>query len=164
LALTSSGVVLAGIWPTEPGPGVYRQLWESSDGGASSTVAWNNEDAPSFTPFGVAANGNDDLFLWGWGTTYGILRRADGESAFAEHGAGLTSWAAFVSDLVVTPGDGLLVATQDGVYYAADGVNFVAFNDDLPAGAKATWVAVLPGTPAVAFVVTEADGVFRRAL
>ncbi|MFZ5468934.1 MAG: WD40/YVTN/BNR-like repeat-containing protein, partial [Myxococcota bacterium] len=155
LAVDATGVLFAGV-TTAAGPA----LWRSQDNGRSYSEVWTG---PGWVAHGVQVDPSNNVYLVGRLQAVGIRKSTDQGATFSSLDSGLAGAALFVNHLAFTSGGGILAATQDGAYYAADGNQFSAFNTGLT-GTVAAWsVAVLPGSPPTALMTTD-QGVFRRQL
>lgn len=159
LAVAAGGAVYAGVLPGPAGPTNYRELWRSDDGGATFAKTWTGSDG--FEARGVYVDASGNVLLTGrFGGSGGLKRSTDRGATFAEHGSGIGS--PLVNGLAFAPGVGLVLATEGGVFWAADGASFSGLNAGLTA-LSTQGVAVAPAATAVVFAAT-ADGVWRRTL
>ncbi|MBI5507289.1 MAG: hypothetical protein HY903_00925 [Deltaproteobacteria bacterium] len=165
LVVTSDGVVFLGMRPAGANP--EPTLWRSADQGSTATAAWSEV----WRPTGIIVDPTGALLMSGWfGGGVGLKRSTDLASpSFAPFDAALTTFDRFVNAMAKGSMPRLLIATESGVQYAADGgatdgSTFAALNDGLPAGAAGASVAVIPGASDTGFVITKGFGMFRRQL
>ena len=146
------------------------QTWENIWSGESSSIG----NKQIYFPYsGMYVDSNDMIYFTAAGNN-GLAKSADGGSTFEDFGNGLQSFATQVWDMTFeTGGEGIFVATTDGVYYAANGQDFESINEGLESfirgntpnerGLRGHSVAFLPGSPRVVFFAST-HGVYRRTL
>jgi hypothetical protein len=156
LAVASDGTVYAGVYPMGTGPAA---LWKSTDQGQHYSQVWS---ADGGVVSGVFLDANDAVYLT-LGFNGGLLKSVDRGATFNPFGSGLDAGALSINSLAVTPDGGIVLATQSGVFYASDGINFADFNTGFSAPPIVWNVVVLPGPPATVFAGTD-HGIFRRLL
>ncbi len=142
-------------------------IYTSNDKGMTFDTFWTGAAKPdgSVRPYtGMYVDKDESVYLTGTGES-GILVRHAGETDFAEFGSGLSAFAKQIWHMTWTPEGGLLLSTSDGVYFAANGADFVAMNEGFEAlrrSPRGHSVAYIPGTRVVLYAT--ARGVFRRIL
>ncbi len=163
LQVTSAGTIYMGaLIDTTTG---NVEVWRSTNSATTKTSVWSGtRNRPNA---GVYISSGGDIYLGG-PSPVGVSRSTDGGAIYSDFSTGLTEFAAMVRDMAFTPSGGILVGTVDGVYYAANGTDFVELNQgfdrfDASGRLEVHTVSIIPGTPNVAIVGTQ-QGVYRRQL
>ncbi len=147
------------------------EIYTTTNEGQTFDIVWSGESSSlgnrrMYFPYsGIFVDGSENLYFTSAGSA-GLAQSTDGGLSVDDFGAGLSDFAQLTYHLTFAPNGGILLATYDGAYYAADGSAFVELNEGFESfsrGPRGRSVAVIPGSPNIALIST-AQGVFRRIL
>jgi hypothetical protein len=144
-----------------------RTISQSKDHGGTFVQTWSDSDDtdPWHTQNGIYLLRDGSIALAGRYHGMLLYRSINQGMSFTAFGTNLPNMPLSTAlDLASTPAGGILVGTQSGVFYAADGQTFAEIDTGFAAPPNTYSVAVLPGTPAIAFAGTDENGIVWRQL